>query len=198
MIDRLRKSIEYSFHNSIELLIEICESEIEQIFLLKIIDFVAKRFDDYSLGFIVEETDTIEIEDKGYINAKVNYNSPGGFGYLCGLSIKHISSPSIIEIYPQKEVSVPNPDNLSHIFKYRLDFGIFKYQNSVSKVLVSKYCIECDGHEFHSTKDQIKKDNKRMRQLLLQEGYSSIRYSGSEVFNMSENDIGMFLMGLIK
>jgi len=32
--------------------------------------------------------------------------------------------------------------------------------------MIKKYCVECDGFDFHNTKDQIKKDNERASNLL--------------------------------
>jgi very-short-patch-repair endonuclease len=62
--------------------------------------------------------------------------------------------------------------------KYRVDFFIAtcyrdKYHGFV---------IECDGHDFHEkTKEQAKKDKKRDRDLV-QEGYTVIRFTGSEIY----------------
>ncbi len=54
--------------------------------------------------------------------------------------------------------------------RYRVDF-ILKD---------ARLIIELDGHDYHSTKEQIQKDNIRSRYLTLA-GYSVIRFSGSEV-----------------
>lgn len=61
--------------------------------------------------------------------------------------------------------------------EYRVDFLI--------RVLYSEriyeFVVECDGHEFHEkTKEQVKKDKKRERDLI-SEGYTVIRFSGSEI-----------------
>lgn len=64
--------------------------------------------------------------------------------------------------------------------KYRVDFYIIvRYENQepINKYLV----IECDGYEYHSTKEQIKKDNERQRELQ-KNGYEVIRFSGSEIY----------------
>ena len=44
-----------------------------------------------------------------------------------------------------------------------------------------KIAIECDGHDFHSSKEQIRKDSMRTRKLMSQ-GWRVIRYSGSEIY----------------
>ena len=65
---------------------------------------------------------------------------------------------------------------------YRVDFLVGRdYERSSTTEIV----VECDGHEFHSTKEQIKKDNKRQREIE-NLGYSFLRFSGSEIYNDSE------------
>jgi very-short-patch-repair endonuclease len=44
-----------------------------------------------------------------------------------------------------------------------------------------KYAIEIDGYDYHSTKEQRFKDYRRER-FLLEEGYTVIRFMGSEVY----------------
>jgi very-short-patch-repair endonuclease len=63
--------------------------------------------------------------------------------------------------------------------KYRADIAIpVKYWNGFKMFL-----IECDGYEFHQkTKEQVAKDNERMRDLQLA-GYIIIRFSGSEIYH---------------
>lgn len=44
------------------------------------------------------------------------------------------------------------------------------------------FAIECDGHDFHEkTKEQSTHDRKRERELIA-EGYTVIRFSGSEIY----------------
>ena len=65
---------------------------------------------------------------------------------------------------------------------YRVDFLVGRdYERSSTTEIV----VECDGNEFHSTKEQIKKDNKRQREIE-NLGYSFLRFSGSEIYNDSE------------
>lgn len=64
--------------------------------------------------------------------------------------------------------------------KYRVDFLIpVIYKNQDNKCFV----VECDGYEFHQkTKEQVKKDNQRMRKLQ-EYGYEVIRFSGTEIWH---------------
>lgn len=45
-----------------------------------------------------------------------------------------------------------------------------------------KIIIECDGHNFHSTKQQIKHDNEKDLAFKKQ-GYDVLHFSGSQIFN---------------
>ena len=81
--------------------------------------------------------------------------------------------------------------------KYRVDFLLeiaFKHLGQYKDVL--KLIIECDGHEFHEkTKDQVKKNNKRDRDLQ-NSGYEILHFSGSEIYNDSsecKNEIVKFI-----
>lgn len=67
--------------------------------------------------------------------------------------------------------------------KYRVDFLIpVVFYKKIHKCFV----IECDGYEFHQkTKEQVAKDNKKTRELE-KNGYTVIKFSGSEIFNSPE------------
>lgn len=61
------------------------------------------------------------------------------------------------------------------IGKYRADFLLTLHGQ--------KLVVECDGHDFHErTKEQAKKDRSRDR-FLTNEGYTVIRFTGSEVWS---------------
>ena len=59
---------------------------------------------------------------------------------------------------------------------YIADFSVY-----TAKPIKAKFLIECDGHEYHSSKQQIAHDNQRQRDLE-NEGYIIIRFSGSEIY----------------
>lgn len=83
------------------------------------------------------------------------------------------------EIYPQYEIEV-----CGHYF--RVDFVlsmyymIFDENGKPIHEITEDMIVECDGHSYHSTKDQIKKDNNRDR-IMQFLGYDVIRFSGSEL-----------------
>lgn len=65
--------------------------------------------------------------------------------------------------------------------RYRIDIGLlFTMKNNFKIIKEQKIAIECDGFEFHSTKEQIINDSKRTRELM-KIGWKTIRYAGSEI-----------------
>ncbi len=193
---RLLESIKKRFQDNIQLIVDICESEIERIFLLKIVDYTLKRPDCLSISFVLKETLTNTINGRDVIVSDVNYFTPSWFGFLCGFRITNSITNTYIEIFPQEKIEYPKHDNILETVKYRLDFGIYKYSEGDSKTILKKYCVECDGFEYHNTKEQIKKDNQRMRNILLIQDYTTLRYLGTEIINLDENSIGLFLWNL--
>ncbi|MFA1820585.1 endonuclease domain-containing protein [Virgibacillus oceani] len=74
-------------------------------------------------------------------------------------------------VIPQKEV-------LANGRKYRVDF-LIECQTENKNYL---FAIECDGHNFHEkTKEQAARDKARERNLM-KEGYTIIRFTGSEIW----------------
>lgn len=78
------------------------------------------------------------------------------------------------------------------INNYIVDFCIHirKDNEQYKEIVISKYVIECDGHDFHEkTKEQAKKDKKRDRDLISL-GYKVLRFTGSEIYTNYEDLIG--------
>jgi len=68
---------------------------------------------------------------------------------------------------------------------YIPDFSIPVW--NISKCEGKMFAVECDGHEFHEkTKEQVTHDKVRERELIA-EGYTVIRFSGSEIYNSPFN-----------
>lgn len=68
---------------------------------------------------------------------------------------------------------------------YRVDFlfTLYRFNSGGKPRLWGNTIVEIDGHDFHEkTKVQASRDKKRDRDLLA-EGYVTMRYSGSDVFN---------------
>lgn len=63
--------------------------------------------------------------------------------------------------------------------KYIVDFLILKINKQ--KIKETKFVIECDGFDYHSSKKQQAYDNQRQRDLE-NDGYTIIRFSGKEIY----------------
>ena len=57
---------------------------------------------------------------------------------------------------------------------------------------IKKLAIEIDGYEYHSTKEQKAHDTKRDR-LLLENGFVTMRFTGSEVYNDAKSCVEQVL-----
>lgn len=81
----------------------------------------------------------------------------------------------------QKLHIIPQYVTLINGKKYRLDFAFLLYENvNHVQTLVKKIGIECDGYEYHSGKEQFKKDRERQRNLSY-DNWTIIQFSGSEI-----------------
>ena len=86
------------------------------------------------------------------------------------------------------------------IGKYRVDFSLYinKKKQSLNKSTVEKFVIEIDGHDFHEkNKEQVKRDKEKDR-FLISEGYTVIRFTGSEIYNSCEEKVKEFLNIVLK
>ncbi len=87
------------------------------------------------------------------------------------LYIFNLKEFSKIQIYSQVEIKNKGK-------KYIVDF-IMEYPDDLETDY--QMIIECDGHEYHSTKEQIEKDHERQN-ILEDAGYGFIRFSGTELY----------------
>lgn len=86
-------------------------------------------------------------------------NVPEGAGYF---------------IYPQKEIG-----------PYRADFyieavGWGRGGQVWPPNVIRKLVVECDGHDYHSTHEQIKYDNRR-DEYMKEKGIDVLRFTGTEI-----------------
>jgi len=65
--------------------------------------------------------------------------------------------------------------------RYRADFGIHVTASADGKFLDKWFAIECDGHDFHNTRDAAKRDRSRDREMIA-DGITVIRFTGSEIY----------------
>ena len=193
----------------LEKLIELCESPIEIELLIKIIDYILTD----SIFYNSEE------ESKGYkLTILRDWNQPKGhigeeeitveykypdiepmeFKYF-GIRIDYSGHyekefSRYIEIKPQQKFYYEDIDNYpSNIKRYfRLDFGVFLKDYKTDK-LIKKFCIECDGYEYHSKQEKRIQDNQRTLKLLSEGDYHTLRFLGREISDMNSKDIELLL-----
>jgi very-short-patch-repair endonuclease len=71
--------------------------------------------------------------------------------------------------------------------KYRVDFilsmydVIFADENTPFTDWETQLIVECDGWDFHSTKEQVSDDNNRDAEILAAYGIPTIRFLGKEI-----------------
>lgn len=88
---------------------------------------------------------------------------------------------------PQIFCSIMKLETQKKIGNYRCDFYLEHKVKKTDKLI--KIVIECDGHEWHEkSKKQAAHDKKRDRYMVLQ-GYTILRYTGSEITNNPETVI---------
>lgn len=182
--DDLLQSLKSTFEKQLLLLMDLCDpaSEIERIFLLKIIEYCLKRPDRFYVRYLFDSDSN-----------SPNIQLPDNYGRIYGIEIKWYDLETSFEIIPQFELQTEHDFPETH--RYKLDFA-FIVRGENSNQPARTYCIECDGFKYHQTLEQLKKDNKRSRSFNFK-GISTLRFTGSEIFNLTENDVGEFLMSFI-
>jgi len=169
----LLRDITKEFELRFAALINICESPIEEYFLINICKyFYSESLLSLKFDFMVRWIDD-PFSPSTKKHEQYNYQEEGinVFGFIYGIQI-NASIDTIYKIIPQYKHN-----------NYRLDFAIFiEKPNSIIK-----FCIECDGHEFHKTKEHNLNDSKRTRELL-KDGWTTLRYTGSELFKWDKNN----------
>lgn len=178
------------FNVRLKCFLSLCESPIERQFAINFIRsyFDASRFGSHNLEFIFDYyQDEVNGWFEGFDKILPNIEPYQPGIYISGLQITSIlmNAPDIsgsnIRLLPQYKIK----SSSGHF--YRVDFLLLFLANdnqiwtSTERVL-KKIVIECDGHEWHSTRKQKDEDNKRDRDLSSL-GYQVLRYSGSEIFN---------------
>jgi very-short-patch-repair endonuclease len=81
--------------------------------------------------------------------------------------------------------------------RYKIDLAVFCQAFSGDEIRVA---IECDGHDFHKTKEQLKRDRKRERVLQIN-GWHVLRFTGTEIWKDAElcaSDVGDFIFELLE
>ena len=64
------------------------------------------------------------------------------------------------------------------IERYKIDLAVFI---TLFSGAVLRIAVECDGHDYHSTKEQLRRDNRKSR-WLQRNGWQVVRFTGSEIW----------------
>ena len=108
--------------------------------------------------------------------------------------------PWPLEIWTNDYPDTPAPNSVFitpqfEFGSYRLDLAIFGKDFSGREFRVA---VECDGHEFHKSKEQSRSDRRRDRFLQVH-GWHPMRFSGAEIWANADRcaeEVGNFITKL--
>lgn len=192
----------------IEDMVNLCESEIEKLFLSNLIHYLFESkfqirptlyfsgaqnhnwdFRDFSRvidckdGPFFEEAEIMEFQKKGYSLCGCDFVKTIGIEFR-DKSMFPMTDDIIEVVYkviPQYIVSYSQ--------NYRIDFAILcEHLKNGQAHKFTKIAIECDGFAYHSSKEDLTKDNSRNRELTLND-WKVYRFSGSEIYNSDRQKI---------
>jgi hypothetical protein len=181
MLSRYYSELEKNIQETIDL----CESPIEEKLLYNIIEYV-----------LYDSTTTSLYEIERWFRLSFLYEKRNGVitEKITGIRIDYSgyyekNLTRYIEIIPQYIINTNRGG-------YRLDFGVF-LKSFESDKLLKKFCVECDGYEFHNEREQIMRDNQRDL-ILLSNDFQTIRFLGKEINNISGEEITNLLEVLLQ
>jgi very-short-patch-repair endonuclease len=207
-VQELKNKILDNISESLDWFMTLCESEIEkQLFLIIVTPIINDKFYpelESGIGgkgfgyrnwnikdfeFIYDRVEWLFIDkevfnvytNKGYVTFGPDLIRPKALKFKdqCDFFIENQLEYTIYELIPQFEVELSK--------KYRLDFAIIaKNYIEDKQISITKVAIECDGYEYHYTKEQQRNDSKKNRELQLND-WKLYRMSGSEIFNIKTN-----------
>lgn len=150
LIHSKKAEILQRFEQRLDVLFQKCESAIEKLFLAYFYDY-SDQIHNSKIEFITKEIIPVnEGTDKAYFDEHFDFRERDIFFKIAGLRLietdmskgENTSTETITSIYPQYIVQ----DDKA---KYRLDFAVIIERDKKLK----RVNVECDGHEFHSTKE---------------------------------------------
>ncbi len=187
-INSIRKK---SFEINLESLLLLCESNIEKQFLLQIIFHLESQTlsilnassicnSIYFIDDVHRDNYIIGIEyDYGLEKSKIEWNVESTKLTLPLASEYH----NVIRLYPQFKVEINNS-------VYILDFAFYVERWHTKKDELHetrKIAIECDGYDYHKDPVKFKQDKIRERALKSNGWKDVLRYSGSEIYEISDD-----------
>lgn len=96
-----------------------------------------------------------------------------------GLGTEFTEKPEEVAKYKKPTLNLNPQFEFNFAKKYRVDFLIVARKKTKPVELI-KVVIECDGHDFHKTKEQRGADASRDRDLALN-GFTVFRFTGTEL-----------------
>lgn len=183
---------ESNFQKNLDGLLSLCESDIEKQLLLQIIFHLECRIEE-----ALEMGEQAVSNSISFIDDVYNGNFIRGIEVDYGLEHNRETARRTlgvnssgktyfhtVRVYPQFEVVVNDAS-------YRLDFAFYVEKRDLkddSLHETRKIAIECDGYDYHKDPDKFKNDKKRERALKSVGWRDVVRYSGSEIYEISGDD----------
>jgi|SRR5690606_18021349 len=186
------------FENKLNEVLSFSESPPETLLLLQLLEYSLKTFrgdwliPSNGIEFLEEFITFPLTKENEYKIKKYNYRYDGVdsynkyFGFKFNTGYKGQQGGGVygeIEFYPQHEV-------LINSINYRLDIAIFytiKYYQTDEIYQKRKIAIECDGYDYHKQPEKFKEDKIRERALKAEGWKEVLRYSGSEIYEIGED-----------
>lgn len=189
--------ITQSYKTKIEEVLSNCDSVIER----KLIMYLLRKLLDWKevkVGFLQFEIDdeftNVRSDLYKYSDNQIDSFLNCRFRFSAFAVVKDFWIPIEEPMYqdhiilePQYLVPYEKDDVIGVGKYYLLDIALIvrrKFDNGKS-VILHKICIECDGHEYHSSPEQKESDNIRSRKLTSL-GWTVLRYSGREIYKINK------------
>ena len=201
-ITGIRNNLITTYNRHLDELLSWCGSPIEKLMILQFYNHFTnytflgghKRYEDPK--FIIHHVDITDDEIEkararmyNYVVNGIVYSKVIGFEVCIGsdpVPLTKWKKDSTVwkelEFYPQYEIVIDNQ-------KYRADIAvIFNRKIGDDIIETKKLIIECDGYDYHSSKDQKKNDDIRSRALKRDGWKDVLRYSGSEIYSINDQE----------
>ncbi len=177
----------------------LCESEIEKLFFVNLFYYFFEEKFDLNKEVILSDFIYFNNFNPHYIfrgdeyyedyRTKERKDESGSYYKVIGIELIEERSTILIKDVNKADLQIEEfkytfiPQYRCKIEEkvFRLDIGVI-YKELINNQLIKKrkLAIECDGFEFHSSREQMTNDSIRSRKLM-KEGWKVIRYSGSEI-----------------
>jgi hypothetical protein len=197
-IEAARQEIIKDTNLRTSILLSLCESPIEQLFLINAYCYFLKgSYNFHNISLICEIAKTSFDSKTNLGQVLTPYHFVDDSGQPTQIKGFEITGGNFsYQFIPQFCIETQNSEiriDIAVLYEYTFIYGVTK-----GKKIKKYFGIECDGYDFHSTKEQQTADNKRTR-ILTELGWTMLRYSGQEIYKMNGyKDFSKILMTLDK